>query len=1065
MALAQNNSQRLQTRTAGQTELSGGARHEDSSLALRREATPSAHGARAQRRIARPVRQQLVERMGPTVLLLLVGDAAGPQARDMAHLRAIWHRGRPISGAGQNRAQRLINVRVCGRVWAAKRQRRSSPMTDWQHFILPSRPGSGRKGRGGGEGAARGRDEGARGGWEGGGRARAQEGGQARGREGGQEGRRAGGRRRAGEGRDGGRGAPVYWKVKAGGVDRSKREGRTSAMMRKTNWGGMRQRKHTTSHKTHQRGHDDADCNTHTMSTTRRNGLTRVCSDNGVNKTEPRGNGTSKYWKYDQGGGTIDACERRYYRYTLQKIRLQMRVRKDEYNANEGKSRSWTQAPRARGGIISVRCREIPWSKGLLTGCVRWHRPLAQLSAGAVASMTQVTQSRRRSRYPRFRVMDQSQDRRKMVGRFPPPSIVSDVSASRQLGLPPLRHEKEDPTEAADATAAQDRKKKKKPTLEPRPPTPALDEENPLADIHPTSILAGTRRMTGGAKPDDDVESNFSDTEKESQLPWGKLYGNEEEEEEEALIEYEAETGGKGRHRKRKARDVEQYDGQDGDQNETRTTQTSWSRTTQQRQPDLPASFGYQAGTSQRGWCEQGPRGAPGLPRHAPGGGTRGGEEGATTALFPQPKGMSKKDYRAVVQAKYSELFADLSEDNANDPGARAAAWSLRTSATSKSAGYAIVPFTDNAIIWEGGHFFKGVYTRFKDAIKQELSDIKAMHQYTVVAMESRDAAARGIERPIIIDFRQTATEKLHRDTRRCVLRKMFLNDIHVVLAQRGNNLTPPKDMSWKWLEMAIRLHLRIVEWPVELKLAFPNAGFAITHIKEASVRKAMVAAMKARYLGTDDAVEEDTTRIVSWTEEECDMPLTDILDVPLVVCVDGSILLYARNSKDLLRCFSTKGKGKAKASALQESDDNESDDNKSNDDGVPNASKKCKSRAPGGRAAKRPRTAGPSTAQNTVAPAASGSNTAGAPSGTSGNSASGPGEMTCCYVNGQDFSELFAGAVMKYRDEPTHIQRQTQVWTAGGWRALPKGLGVAVSEADEARCELLRFYIGLADD
>ncbi|KAJ7681682.1 hypothetical protein B0H17DRAFT_1138281 [Mycena rosella] len=600
----------------------------------------------------------------------------------------------------------------------------------------------------------------------------------------------------------------------------------------------------------------------------RRNGTHAArAGSNGVNKTEPRGNGTK--------------CESR------DTCRLQMRVRKDKYNANEGNSRSWTQAPRAWGGIISGECSR----------------------------------------------------------------------SSIRLSTP--------------------------------------------IDLHKLS----------GAKPDDDndnVESNFSDTEKErrraeeqhnhvaSQLPWGKLYGNkeEEEEEEEALIEYEAEAGGKGRHRKRKARDVEQYDGKDGNQKDDQDD-------ADKREPGRPT-------TCPPAWdIKPGPLSTAGVnkalaARQAYHNMLRAvaREEGKkvstvlkaigdTTsltrktnpwnafqvqqrALFPQPKGMSKKEYCAVVRAKYSELFADLSEDGVNDPGARAAciadlmtwyreattvmlddqkandrghamltkvvepfinmashSWPpssnyaltwLQSTVTANTrdieiCGYAIDSFTDNAIIWGGGQIFKGVYTRFKDAIKRELSDIKVMHQYRVVAMESRDAAARGIERPIIIiDFGQTATEKSHRDTR--------CTPLDVVLAQRGDNLTPPKDMSWKWLEMAIRLHLRIVEWPVELKLAFPNAGFAITHIKEASVLKAMVAAMKARYLGTDDAVEEDTPRIVSWTEEECDMPLTDILDVPLVICADGSGQLYARDSKDLLRCLAMKGKGKAKASAHQESDD-----------------------------------------------------------------------------------------------------------------------------------------------
>ncbi|KAJ7642532.1 hypothetical protein B0H17DRAFT_1216393 [Mycena rosella] len=856
------------------------------------------------------------------------------------------------------------------------------------------------------------------------------------------------------------------------------------------------------------------------------------CQNNGVNKTEPRGNGTNI---------TDIHCK---------KSGLQMR---------------------GAGGIISDEMQGIPWSKDCLPDAL----PIK--TSKSLSSISMMDNHRRKNLAPPATpAMSVQPAPTKRALRSN--SVTGKVA---NLGLnpepkpvrKPLARKRKTPTEAADATAAQppaaQDRKKKKPTPEPRPPTPPLDEEDPLADIpphvdsrrhtpydgvrlsrpprralsvavpapapqsssapprrawskppppSPTFSFQHSRSSTpidlhklGGAKPDDDdddMESNFSNTEKERR----RAEEQHNHEEEEALIEYEAETGGKGRHGKRKARDVEQYDSQDGDQNDDQDDADEREPDDDDDDPTCPPAWDIKPGPLSAAGVnkalavrqayhdmlravarEEGKKVSTVLKAI--------GDTTSLTrktnpwnafqvqqrALFPQPKGMSKKEHRTIVRAKYSELFADLSEDDANDPGARAACattvmlddqkandrgHAMLTKVSTVTAntcdieicGYAIDPFTDNATIWGGGQFFKGVYTRFKDAIKRS-SVISRRCTSEVVAMESHDAAARGIERPIIINFGQTATEKSHRDTRRRVLHKMFLNDIHVVLAQRGDNLTLPKDMSWKWLEMAIRLHLRIVEWPVELKLAFPNAGFAITHIKEASVLKAMVAAMKARYLGTDDAVEEDTPRIVSWTEEECDMPLTDILNVPLVVCADGSVLLYARDSKDLLRCLAPKGKGKAKASAHQESDDDESDDDESNDDGAPNASKKRKSRAPGGRAAKRPRTAGPSTAQNTVAPAASGSNAAGAPSGASGNSASGPGEMMCCYFNRQDFSESFVGAVMKYRDEPTRIQCQTQVWTAGGWRALPKGLGVAVSEADEARCELLRFYIGLADD
>ncbi|KAJ7635443.1 hypothetical protein B0H17DRAFT_1217285 [Mycena rosella] len=541
---------------------------------------------------------------------------------------------------------------------------------------------------------------------------------------------------------------------------------------------------------------------------------------------------------------------------------------------------------------------------------------------------------------------------------------------------------------------------------------------------------------------DNDTESNFSDSEKES----------EEEEEAEAMKEYQQDTWGEGRHRRKRRATDDEHGEHDSDADQDNADEQEPDDDAQEPDDDAQEpDDDVQEPDDDDPTCpplweiKPGPLSAAGVNKalaarqayhnilrevaredgkkvsavlKAIGEMTKLGWKTNPWNAFqmqerscnPQPKGMSKKEYHEVMQdnAKdpgtraacvadlmswYSEATTVMLDDQkAND---RAHAMLTKSTVTANTCnieicGYAIDPFTDNAIIRGGGQFFSGVYVRFKDAIKRELSDIKAMHQ--VVAMESRDAAARGIDHPIIIDFVQTSTENNHRDTRCRLLRKMFLNDIHVALAQGGDNLVPPKDMSWKWLDMAIKLRLRIIEWPVELKLVYPRPGFAIANIKDAVAMKVMVAAMKARYLGTEDTVEEDTPRIVSWTEEECDLPLTDMLDT--------------------------------------------------------------------GRSGKRPRTIGPNTAQNAIAPAASGSNGAGsqsAPSGASG--------LTCRYINGEDVSESFVGTVVKYHGEPTRIQRQTQVWTAGSWRALPKGLGLVVSEDAEPHCELLRFYIGLFDD
>ncbi|KAJ7623986.1 hypothetical protein B0H17DRAFT_1219053 [Mycena rosella] len=536
---------------------------------------------------------------------------------------------------------------------------------------------------------------------------------------------------------------------------------------------------------------------------------------------------------------------------------------------------------------------------------------------------------------------------------------------------------------------------------------------------------------------DNDTESNFSDSEKERrkaehqhneiarQVPWEGVYVSEEEEEAEAMKEYQQDTRGKGRRRRKRRATDDKHGEHDSDTDQDGADEQEPDDDAQEPDDDDP--------TCPPPWeIKPGPLSAAGINKalaarqayhnilqevarddgkkvstvlKAIGETTKLGQKTNPWNAFqmqersrnPQPKGMSKKEYHEVSTVTANTCDIEI-------------------------CGYAIDPFTDNAIIWGGGQFFSGVYARFKDAIKQELSDIKAMHH--VVVMESRDAAARGIDHPIIIDFAQTSTEKNHCDTRRRLLRKMFLNDIHVALAQRGDNLVPPKDMSWKWLDMAIKLRLHIVEWPVELKLVYPRLGFAIANIKDA-------AAMKARYLGT----EEDTPRIVSWTEEECDLPLTDMLDVPLVVCADGSILLQAHASKDLLKRVARKGKRKTSDREESEDDGDNGNDNEDDDSDAPEVSNKRKAPEQTGRSGKRPRTIGPNTAQNAIAPAASGS-TSNAASGSNGagsqSAPSGASGLTCRYINGE------------------RLGRQTQVWTAGSWHALPKGLGVAVSEDAE---------------
>jgi hypothetical protein len=94
----------------------------------------------------------------------------------------------------------------------------------------------------------------------------------------------------------------------------------------------------------------------------------------------------------------------------------------------------------------------------------------------------------------------------------------------------------------------------------------------------------------------------------------------------------------------------------------------------------------------------------------------------------------------------------------------------------------------------------------------------------------------------------------------------------HALMA-RGEDLkdlqVKIKKMSWKWSDLACTYMLRIENWPVALKDAFPGPGFSLGQIKGREAVRAlegMVDDMKIRYESAEEAPGEGV-RIVSWTQ------------------------------------------------------------------------------------------------------------------------------------------------------------------------------------------------------
>ncbi|KAJ6583568.1 hypothetical protein DFH09DRAFT_1275257 [Mycena vulgaris] len=429
---------------------------------------------------------------------------------------------------------------------------------------------------------------------------------------------------------------------------------------------------------------------------------------------------------------------------------------------------------------------------------------------------------------------------------------------------------------------------------------------------------------------------------------------------------------------------------------------------------------------------------------------------------------VTKEVYEELMCTAYDDLFSSLSEEEKKDPAARKEcvqefmAWYESNSmallddrkadgcgpalmskiiqpfihqstVTSNNYdvevfGFGIDPVSDVAIVWGGTPAFHAVYDKYKIPIKATLNDMKAM-----------------LQRRHFIE--------------------MCLNDIYLIIGARGDPaLKTPAKMSWKKCsDTAIKLKLRIENWPAALKANFPSEGFELGHIagqQENTAFKEMRDKMKIRYEGGEDA----GMKIVSWTEDECELEdLADISDVPVVVCEDATTLSFGKSSKALL-C------------KMGGADDAASDDEQDTTAAQPantkvarsqttkparpqttntkaGASKKRKALHGGDetRASKKPR---PTTS---VPAATTANNDASRISTTNG--------FKCRYIDWGVMSTIFVTEGFNgYAGPPSNIDKNTLVLdlASGEWKPCPVGFRPRVDERTSA---VLRHFIGLADD
>ncbi|KAJ7686763.1 hypothetical protein B0H14DRAFT_3534407 [Mycena olivaceomarginata] len=485
----------------------------------------------------------------------------------------------------------------------------------------------------------------------------------------------------------------------------------------------------------------------------------------------------------------------------------------------------------------------------------------------------------------------------------------------------------------------------------------------------------------------------------------------------------------------------------------------------------------------------------------------------------PRPSKMTREESRAYAKARedgYNALFASLSDDERRDPEARRLCveplmkWHrektmqvvdnrkadgggkalmnkavaplihqariiptwygrfltcLQSTAVSNSLdieifGLALDCYGDNAIIWGGGALFQEVFKQHPVPIRKFLIDMKALFQTTSLYLRNQAETAEAVSmmQPVPITFTRLPSEASNRDALRRQLTGLFVNQICLVMIERGELeleqiKTTFQKMSWKWSNDAWKHKLRIENWPAALKETYPGPGFSLGVITEKDDKKeekrarmdavkAMFKAMQAAYQSPDADDGLECTRIVSWTDEE--MELEDPSNVPIVSCDDGTVLLRASASKGLLAKIKKSKKKSSKKRTRATANASSVDDTDDEDEMPPPPPKSAKGKG------KAP------TAAGSLAPAAA-SDVA---------PVAGRKQIKFRYRNGEAMSDVFSATeLVRYTGTtPTNVQQNILMYSdaTGKWTLLPPGFEPRISLDLEAICEVYRLNIGL---
>ncbi|KAF8177164.1 hypothetical protein K438DRAFT_1978805 [Mycena galopus ATCC 62051] len=444
-------------------------------------------------------------------------------------------------------------------------------------------------------------------------------------------------------------------------------------------------------------------------------------------------------------------------------------------------------------------------------------------------------------------------------------------------------------------------------------------------------------------------------------------------------------------------------------------------------------------------------------------------------AEHPRSSKMSKEEvkaYSAAKKAAYRDLFSGLSPEEAKDPGARrrcleplmewyeqktkqlldvkrgdGAGKALLSKAVEPLIhhsttlsnkkdievwGFAMDLFADNAIIWGGGGLFHEVFKQYPGPIKKVLTEFKARFQAVALAMrEEHEAAEANAPPPVIVVFHRLATETSGRDAARRQVTQMFVNAI-----SRGDDtpdsiLQKHSRMSWKWSDTAVKEGLRIACWPASIKDTFPSKGFSLSAIagdkerergkdkEKASPLEDMRDQMRRVYEGAED---DQCPTVESWTQDERD--LEDPSNVPIVTCVDGTVLLRASESRVLASMLQKKNeaarKGARGKSAMPKRKVARSDHGDATSDSDGEGTSRPKSK----------------TSRNVAGPS---------------NGPPAPGREVAPKLSKFRFhnpensfwSDTFtASGIQKYQGAPTIVQENTYIWSDAqiAWKKLPPG-------------------------